>query len=444
MSEQIKDFIYGVDDQPPFLAMFFLAIQHIILMTSTLVLPIMLISEIGGSFEQIRSVVGMTMIACGIGTILQALRCRFLGSGFLCPNLCGPTYFLASLNAVWLGGLPLMRGMTIISGIIGLFSARLIKVIKFLFPTEIIGLIILMIAQRLIPLGISRFCGVNFEGDPIQAANVLVGSVTLFIIIAAHVWSNGKLRLYSVLIGLGCGCILYYVMGSFNQIQFYNVANSPWVALPILDGIFNISFAWSLLPLFIIISVTDTLKSFGSLNMCGQFSDDQWQRPEIKRISNGLVADALSVITAGLLGGVASNVSASGIVLCRVTGAASRVIGYVVGGLFIILGFFPKIFGVLLVIPAPVMGAILLLTISFVVITGIQVICSSGRDYRKLLVISFAFVFGLSLDMLPSLFTTVPHYLQPFMSSSLFVSTVLAVVLNQILRIGSKQEVLSQ
>jgi hypothetical protein len=53
------------------------------------------------------------MIACGIGTIVQAVRVRGFGSGFLCPNLCGPNFFVASMNAAWLGGLPLMRGMTI-------------------------------------------------------------------------------------------------------------------------------------------------------------------------------------------------------------------------------------------------------------------------------------------------------------------------------------------
>lgn len=440
MSEQPKGFIYGIDDKPPLLVLFLVGIQHVVLMTSTLVLPIILISEIGGSFEQIRSVVGMTMIACGVGTILQAIRCRFLGSGFLCPNLCGPTYFLASLDAVWLGGLPLMRGMTIVAGIIELVSARLINAIKFLFPTEIIGLIVLMIAQRLIPLGISRLFGVSFEGEPIHMANVLVGSVTLLIIIAIYVWGKGKMRLYGVLVGLCCGCALYYFLGLFTPVQFYNVINSPWVAAPVFDSIFKISFKWSLLPIFIIVSFTDSLKTFGSLNICGQADDAKWQRPDIKRVSNGLVADALSIITAGLLGGVASNVSASGIVLGRVTGAASRVIGYAAGGLFIILGFFPKIFGLLLVIPMPVMGAILLLMTSFVVMSAIQIIFSAQMDSRKVLVIACAFVFGMSLDMMPSLFTMIPHYLQPFLSSSLMVSTVLAVVMNQIMRIGSLRE----
>ena len=117
MAQKPNDLIYGLDDKPPFLDLLILGCQHIFLMSSTLVLPVVLVSEIGGTFEETRSVIALTMIACGIGTIVQVLRWRFLGSGFVCPNLCGPNFFLVSMAAAWLGGLPLMRGMTIVAGL---------------------------------------------------------------------------------------------------------------------------------------------------------------------------------------------------------------------------------------------------------------------------------------------------------------------------------------
>jgi xanthine/uracil permease len=43
-------------------------------------------------------------------------------------------------------------------------------------------------------------------------------------------------------------------------------------------------------------------------------------------------------------------------------------------------------------------------------------------------------IFGLSLEILPALYTGVPDWLQPLASSSLTLATVLAVVLNQLLR----------
>jgi len=133
MARRPENLIYGVDDNLPFSLLFLLGVQHIFLMSSSLVLPVVLVTEIGGSFDQLRSVVALTMIACGLGTIFQAFRFRWLGSGYLCPNLCGPNFFTASMTAAWLGGLPLMRGMTIVAGLVEVVFARALRRIKFLF-----------------------------------------------------------------------------------------------------------------------------------------------------------------------------------------------------------------------------------------------------------------------------------------------------------------------
>src|SRR5262249_48696276 len=124
MAKKPAGLIYGVDDVPPWSALALLAVQHIFLMSSTLVLPIVLVSEIGGDFGQVEAVVALTMMACGIGTILQAMRWRGIGSGYLCPNLCGPNFFAVSLSAAWLGGLPPWRGVTSWGGVLGMGFAR--------------------------------------------------------------------------------------------------------------------------------------------------------------------------------------------------------------------------------------------------------------------------------------------------------------------------------
>ena len=47
MAKKPAGLIYGVDDVPPWSALGLLSVQHIFLMSSTLVLPIVLVSEIG-------------------------------------------------------------------------------------------------------------------------------------------------------------------------------------------------------------------------------------------------------------------------------------------------------------------------------------------------------------------------------------------------------------
>ena len=436
MSSKPRDLIYGLDDRPPLAAVLLIGCQHIFLMSSTLVLPIVLITEIGGTFDEVRSVVALTMIACGIGTIVQAMRWRFVGSGFLCPNLCGPNFFTASMEAAWLGGVPLMRGMTIIAGLAEAVFSRLANRLAFLFPPEITGLVVLMVAQGLITLGVSKFLGITFEGEPIQWDSVLIAAVTLLIMIGVNIWGRGNLRLYSVFLGFFCGYLLSMALGVLPWTTLQEVLSVPWVASPFLENSLELTFDWSLVPVFVIVSITGALKSFGNLIMCEKINDPAWKAPNMRRVSNGLLADSISVVSSGLLGGVASDTSASNVALSKASGATSRTIAYVAGGLFILLAFFPKVSGLLSAMPSPVMGAILIYVSSFMIISGMQIILGSGIDTRKTFVIGIPLIFGMSLDIAPSLFADVPNLLRPLFESSLTISTVMSVLLHQLLRIG--------
>ncbi len=428
--------IYALDETPPPAVLFLLAVQHIFLMSSSLVLPVVLVGEIGGSFEEARSVVAFTMIACGIGTALQALRLRRfggLGSGYLCPNLCGPNFFAASMEAAWLGGLPLMRGMTIVAGLFEAVFARVVHRLAFLFPPEITGLVVFMVGEGLVPLGTSKFLGINFEGEPIQGAFVGVAVATLLTMIGVNAFGRGKLRLYGVLVGMGVGYVLSIAAGILSASDLERLARSPWFALPALPHQWSFAFRWSILPTFLIVSITGALKSMGNLILCEKSNDAEWKGADMDRIGTGLMADAACVTVSGLLGGMASDTSASNVSLSVATGATSRKIGYAAAALFAFLGLSPKISGVLTVMPMPVMGSILLFVTIFMLVSGLQMIVGSGMDPRKTLVVGVSLAFGLSIDVIPVLWAGVPGWLQPLFGSSLTLATVMAVVLNQLL-----------
>ena len=109
---------------------------------------------------------------------------------------------------------------------------------------------------------------------------------------------------------------------------------------------------------------------------------------------------------------------------------------YFVGGLFILLAFFPKLAEVFLVMPQPVMGAMLVYAVVFMVVAGIQLINSRMLDARKTFVIGTALIFGLSADSLQSVYAGVHPWIKPIFETSLSLGTVTAIVLNLILRIG--------
>jgi NCS2 family nucleobase:cation symporter-2 len=102
--------------------------------------------------------------------------------------------------------------------------------------------------------------------------------------------------------------------------------------------------------------------------------------------------------------------------------------------LFIILGFSPKLSALLSIMPAPVIGAIVVFVVCFMMISGLQIILTAKPDTRRIFVIGCALFFGLSLDIVPDLYANVTPWLRPLFESSLTLATVIAVILNQLLR----------
>ena len=440
MAKRPANMIYGVEDRPPPGVLILLSIQHIFLMSSSLVLPVVLIREIGGSFDEVQAVVALTMIACGVGTMLQALRWRGIGSGFLCPNLCGPNFFGACAQAAWLGGLPLMNGMTVFAGIVECLLSRCIHRIAFLFPTEITGLVVLMVGESLIRLGISKFFGANYPSEAIQTLDLIVASLTLAVMVGVGVQKTGRLRLYGALLGLISGYAFSILTGLLGRDAWEKVASAGWLALPNHSGMWNYSFEWSLVPTFTIVSLCGALKTYGNLILCEKVNDEDWKQSDPGRIGGGMMADGICVTVSGAIGGMASDTSASNVALSSATGATSRWIGGGAGLLYILLGFSPKLSSIMSIMPRPVMGAILVYVTCFMLLSGLSIVMASKIDQKKTFVIGLSLVFGLSVDLLPEVYAKVDPLLRPIFSSSLVFATVMAVVLNQVLRLVDRVE----
>ena len=187
--------IYWENERPPKSVLVVLAVQHVFLMSSTLVLPVVLIGEFGGSFDQIRGVVAFTMIACGIGhdragdalprfrigiSLSESLRSEFLqrvdGS-----RMAGRTSTHARDDD---RGRPLRsvvrarRSPARIS-----FSARDHR------PGRADG------RGLLVPLGTSKFLGITYPDEPISQLSPALAAATLLAMIAINVWGAGN-----------CGC----------------------------------------------------------------------------------------------------------------------------------------------------------------------------------------------------------------------------------------------
>ncbi|MRR17818.1 MAG: xanthine permease [Deltaproteobacteria bacterium] len=428
--------IYGLDDPVPGPTCLLLGLQHSFHVTTALIFAMIVIQAMGGSRETAGFFISMSLLAGGIAVILQALNRKGFGSGYFAPSVCEPAYLSAAVLAAKTGGLPLVLGMTALSGLFEMAISRVVHRLRSIFTPEVMGLVVAMVGVSVIPVAVRNFLGITEQSPAINPGVVAVSIITLGTMAAITIWSRGKLRLFSVIIGMVVGYIVSYLAGFLPAAHIQQIADKPWLALPDFRML-GWSFDASLVLPFLIASLSTSVKTIGNLTTCQKINDADWKRPDMTNIRKGLLADGFSVSLSGLLGGMAQSTASSNIGLALGTGATSRRIAFAAGGILIALAFFPRFAEVFVVMPQPVMGATPLFAVCFIIFTGFQIMMSRMMDQRKIFILGISLVFGLSVSALVQTYAQIETaWLRPLFSSSLYIATILAIALTILFRIG--------
>jgi xanthine permease XanP len=440
MARKPSNLIYGVNENPRIYTLILLGMQHISLLTIAFIFPVIIISEIGGLPVDSENLIRLSMVATGLTTILMGLNWRFMGSGYLCPVLNGPAFLSASITAGTTGGLSLIFGMTLISGVFETLFSRLVARLRALFPPEVTGTIVLMVGFEVIGLAVPKFFGIDAAHPRPSLAPILVASICFLSMLAFNIWGKGGLRLYSVLLGLITGYLAAIVAGVLTSEDLKFIADAPLLTVPKF-GSYGISFKTALIAPFLIAALSSALKTMGDLSTCQKINDADWKRPDMKSIGKGILACGIGNIFSGMAGSLGQSVSSSNIGLSIATGATSRRIAYAAGAILILLAFIPKLAGVFVIMPTPVMGACLIFSVSFMIVAGLQIITSRMLDARKTFVVGVSIIFGLSASFDAPMYKNFPEWIQPLVSSSLAMATICVILLNLLMKIGIKKKV---
>jgi len=443
MPKKPANLIYGLDDRPSLPTTLLLGLQHIFALSSAFLYPVILLQESGMVLEHAERIIHASMIVMGIATILQAFRSGPIGSGYLCPEQVGPAYIPVSILAVKTGGLPLLAGMTMVSGVFSAALSRLLVRLRAFFPAEVTGTIVMMVGLALIPVAISRFLGIEKSSTVIDPLSVSVASSTFFVMAGVTVWGSARLRLFGVLIGVVAGSLCAYATGLVTDEQLRRLDQAALLGLPSFP-VQGWSFSGALLVPFVVTALASSLKAVGDLTTCQKINDSEWKRPDMGSISKGILADACGVIMAGGVGAMGQSTSSANVGLSIASGASSRQIGFACGGILIVLAFVPKLAVVFAIMPRPVIGALLLFATSFMIVAGVRILSSRMMDARKTFVVGVSVILGLSVDILPGAYDGISPMLLPVFTSPLSVATVSAIVLNLLFRVGISQRVTLQ
>ncbi len=430
---------YAVNDVPPAGHLFVLSLQHVMLMFVSVALPIIFTSQIGESNEFAARLVSLSMIAAGIGSIIQSVGLPFIGSGYLCPNVCGPSYFSLSLSAAWMGGMPLMRGMIIVAGLVEMALAPVVQKLKSVFPRFIVGLVVAMVGISIINMAVNSLFGIEYKDDAVRSPDIVIGMVSLMIMVLCNIWGKGWVKVYCLLIGMVAGWIFACVLQPEYFYLLTVLDEKPLLAVPAIGtDLFNVSVDMSLMVPFVIISISGSLKSFGNLLAAQKISEPDRETVDFVPIKKGLLADGFSTVLSGVLGGMAVDTSSSNVGLAGSTKVLSRWLSVVAGILFIILAFCPKLTVALTLMPKPVLGASFIFAGCYMICTGFLELFKDEWDQRKTFVVGIALMFGLSTAFLPDLYARTPHLVKIFFTDPLPTTTILAVILHQVLNLDKR------
>lgn len=428
--------IYGVDDAPSLHVAALNGAQHVGLIAINLVYPLLVFRVVDAPVQLVTNLLAIGMLVLGVGTFLQASRLGPVGSGYMCPATFTATYLGPSLLAAKVGGLPLVFGMTIFAGVLEAALAPLLNRLRSIFPSEISGLVIFMIGLSGGIAGLRSLFGP--QAVPVTEVEWSVGGLTLGTMAALNVWGKGMARMLCALIGLVTGYIAAGFGGLIDGSKIFVVDEAPWIGLPAFGQV-SWSFDVSLAALFAIASIAAAMKAVGTITVCQRMNDADWVRPDMRSITRGVLADGASTILAGVAGAVGTNSSTPSVGLAAATGVASRKVAFAIGTIFLLLGFFPKLPALLAVMPRPVIVAALLFAVSFIIINGLQVMGSRMLDARRTLVIGLAIVAGVAVEVFPIIAASAPKAANPLIGSSLVFSTLIALVLNLLFRLGVKK-----
>ncbi|MCG8543976.1 MAG: xanthine permease, partial [Alphaproteobacteria bacterium] len=347
-----------------------------------------------------HELVRLSMIAAGIGTILQSLKHGPVGSGYLCPNTIGAPFIPASVLAAKSGGLSMVFGLICITGVFQAVLSRFVHKLRAVLPPEVTGVIVSMVGISLVPVGVSNLAGAAGGDITSEMHEVGLGLFTLFVMVALTIWGRGKLHLFSVLIGIAVGYALEIAFGLGVDYKLLT-ADLEFFALPTPHLPTNLALDPALLIPFLIAGLASLIKCVGDLSTAQKINDATWVTPDMKSIRGGVLANALAVVSAGLIGGMAQSTSSSNVGVSLATGVTSRYIGFSTGAIFIVCAFFPIFSLVFVAMSDPVKGAILIYVACFMIVSGLQLIMTRLLDARKIFVVGVAITAGLSVDMLP-------------------------------------------
>ena len=407
-----------------------LAFQHVMAMIVGCVTPaIILCGVIGADARTQIMLIQASLIISGITTLLQLFPPHpMLGSRL--PVIMGVSFayipLLVSLGAKY--DLPTILGAQLVGGLVAIIVGLGYKKVMHFFPTIITGTVVFSIGLSLYPTAVNYMAGGVGTADFGSPKNWGVAIFTLAVVVFFSYFTKGILSRAAILIGMAAGYILALVLG---MVSFENVASAGWFQLPPV-GQFGLKFEPSAVIAMVLMCVIEAVEAIGDLTTTASGGLDR--EPTEQEVSGGIVGNGICSVIGSLLGGLPTATFSQNVGIVILTKVVNRwVIG--LAAIFILIaGLIPKIVSVLTTIPYCVLGGATISVFSMIAMTGIKLIQKSGFTNRTMMIVGVSVALGAGITQAADCLQLFPQwFITIFGGSSVVVTTIVSILLNQIL-----------
>ncbi len=435
-----ENIAFGVADWlPPRLALG-LALQQLAYLGALMVIPDIYVRtaqvQLSGGF---LSIAATTLLVAALVILLQVRALRYLGAGYYYPlqatgAVLPGMYLVGALPGV---GQEAVFGMLWVVGLTQIGFSFIIMRLRNVFTAEVSGVAVLLIGLGLGTLGLQQIFGSGPGGRAPEGGSMLAGGLALAVMVGCNVWARGLLKLMAPLVGLLAGVAVGLLLDLVPDRQ------QAWVALEWLHLPDVPVFGWSFEPRAIVpYAITGfalALTSLGTQTIVQRNADADWARPYLGALAGGVRAEGIGHLVAAFLNALPMAASGGAVSLAAASGSVSRYLGYWTALLLLLAAFMPRLIGLWLLLPPPVVGALLLYLSAFTSLSGLGLITSRMLDNRRILAVGLGLVVGTGKPIIDPAIDELWPVLENVMLSGLAAGICVTVLASALFRIGERR-----
>ena len=416
------DFKFSLNSRPSFGAMLLYGMQWLMIC-----IPVVLTSTFVAPEGQMLFFTQKLFAVMGITMIINSLW------GHRLPLIAGPAAVLLMgvLAASQLGGSSeaIYPSMAIGGVIIILLSlSGLMRKIQSAFTPRIVAAIVLLIAFTIV----KPIVGMVFSDTTHQLFAMLFAVVTVITMAVANNLLKGVWKSMVVIVAMIVGSLIYYAYTGFPE-SFVSDTAEPSILLSgiNIDAGITIAFIFCYIALFI--NQVGSVQSLGELVGADKMESRQKRGMVVQGVMN-IVAGAM-----GVIGPVDYSLS-PGVVAS--TSCASRYTILPAAAAMIVMAFIPEAVSVLLTIPKPVMGVVLLYLMSTQVAAGLHMIHTTNATptFKDGVILAIPIMFTTILSFAPTeALSAIPALIRPIVGNGFVMGIILILLLEHLFLKDRKQ-----